>query len=51
MLDVSKPEKTTDNANAESFIGSLRDECLNINLFLSLDDARDKIQARRVDYN
>jgi len=32
-----------DNAFAESFIGSLRDECLNTNWFLSLDDARQKL--------
>jgi putative transposase len=35
----------------ESFIGSFRDECLNVNWFLSLDDAREKIEAWRVDYN
>lgn len=50
-LDFSRPGKPTDNAFVESFNGSLRDECLNTNWFLSLDDARDKIEAWRVDYN
>jgi putative transposase len=51
ILDFSRPGKPTDNAFVESFIGSLRDECLNVNWFLSLEDARDKIEAWRVDYN
>jgi putative transposase len=51
VLDFSRPGKPTDNAFVESFIGSLRDECLNVNWFLSLEDARDKIEAWRVDYN
>ncbi len=50
-MDFSRPGKPTDNAFAESFIGSFRDECLNVNWFLSLEDARDKIDAWRVDYN
>lgn len=50
-LDFSRPGKPTDNAFVESFIGSLRDECLNTNWFLSLDDARDKIETWRMDYN
>jgi putative transposase len=39
-LDFSRPGKPTDNAIAESFIGGLRDECLNVNWFLFLEDAR-----------
>jgi putative transposase len=31
--DFSRPGKPTDNAFAESFIGSFRDECLNVNCF------------------
>jgi putative transposase len=50
-LDFSRPGKPTDNAFAESFIGSFRDECLNTNWFLSLEDARDKIETWRMDYN
>jgi len=34
-----------------TFIESLRDECLNVNWFLSLKDARDKIEAWRMGYN
>jgi putative transposase len=50
-LDFSRPGKPTDNALIESFNGRLRDECLNINWFLSLDDARRKIEAWREHYN
>jgi len=35
----------------KSFNGSLRDECLNTNWFLSIEDARDKLEAWRRDYN
>lgn len=50
-LDFSRPGKPTDNAFAESFIGSFRDECLNVNWFLSLEDACAKIEGWRIDYN
>jgi len=40
-----------ENAFVESFNGKLRDECLNEEWFLNLDDARTKIEAWRVDYN
>jgi putative transposase len=40
-----------ENAHIESFNGRLRDECLNVHQFLSLDDARTKIEAWRRDYN
>jgi putative transposase len=49
--DFSRPGKPTDNAYVESFNGSLRDECLNVNWFLSLEDARGKIEAWRRHYN
>lgn len=51
MLDLSRLGKTTDNPSIESFNGSLRDERLNVHWFLSLDDARDKIECWRQDYN
>jgi putative transposase len=44
-LDFSRPGKPTDNAFIESFNGSFRDECLNTNWFLSLEDAKEKIKA------
>ena len=50
-LDFSRPGKPTDNAFIESFNGSFRDECLNVNWFLSIDDAREKINAFKEDYN
>ena len=50
-LDFSRPGKPTDNAYAESFNGSFRDECLNTNWFLSLDDAKEKIESWRREYN
>jgi len=50
-LDYSRPGKPTDNPFIESFNGSLRDECLNTHWFLSLDDAKEKIESWRVDYN
>jgi putative transposase len=40
-----------ENGHIESFNGRLRDECLNLHQFLSLDDARDRIESWRLDYN
>ena len=50
-LNFIRPGKPIENAYAESFIGRLRDECLNENWFLSLKDARDIIENWRIDYN
>lgn len=50
-LDFSRPGKPTDNPYIESFNGSFRDECLNLHWFLSLEDARAKIEAWRNEYN
>ena len=50
-LDFSRPGKPTDNANVESFNGRLRQECLNENWFMSLDDAQTKIAVWRTYYN
>lgn len=50
-LAFSRPGKPTDNAYIESFNGSFRDECSNVNWFLSLDDARIKAENWRQDYN
>jgi putative transposase len=49
--DFSRPGKPTDNALIESFNGSFREECLNQEWFMSLDDARRKAEAWRCDYN
>lgn len=51
ILDFSRPGKPTDNAFIEAFNGRLRAECLNAHWFLSLDDAREKLEAWRRDYN
>lgn len=50
-LNFSRPGKPTDNAYIESFNGRFREECLNANWFLFLEDARNKIEAWRQDYN
>ncbi|MFC3361584.1 IS3 family transposase [Pedobacter fastidiosus] len=51
ILDFSRPGKPTDNAYIESFNGSFRDECLNTNWFLSMEDAKEKIKEWRNEYN
>ena len=51
VMDFSRPGKPTDNPFVESFNGSFRDECLNAHWFLSLEDAREKIESWRHDYN
>ena len=50
-LDFSRPEKPTDNPYIESFNGSFRDGCLNVNRLMSLEDAKQKIEAWREEYN
>ena len=51
VLDFSRPGKPTDNAFIEAFNGRFRAECLNAHWFLSLDDAREKLEAWRTYYN
>jgi putative transposase len=51
ILSLSRPGKPTDNALIESFNGCFRDECLNTNWFLSVDDAREIVKIWRKDYN
>ena len=50
-LDFSRPGKPTDNAFIESFNGKFRAECLNTHWFMSLDDARSKMEEWHKDYN
>lgn len=50
-LDFSRPGKPTDNAFIEAFNGRFRVECLNAHWFLSLADARKKIEDWRRYYN
>jgi putative transposase len=50
-LDFIRPGKPTENAFIESFNGRLRDECLNVNEFGTLDEARLRLQSWQQDYN
>ena len=45
------PGKPMQNAFTESFIGRMRDECLNEHMFTSYRHARGIIEAWRIDYN
>jgi len=47
----SRPGKPTDNCFIESFNRILRQECLDIYYFASLDSARRLIEKWRIDYN
>jgi len=51
QLQFIEPGKPIQNAFIESFNSRLREECLNEHVFVSLDDARRKIEAWRQDYN
>lgn len=51
QLDFSRPGKPTDNAFVESFNARFRQECLNQHWFLSLEDAREKVEEWRREYN
>lgn len=49
--DFIRPGKPVENAVIENFTGRFRDECLNTQVFVSLHDARQKIETWRIDYN
>jgi len=51
QLDFIRPGKPIENAFIEAFNGRLRDECLNVQQFASLADAKAQIEAWRLDYN
>jgi putative transposase len=50
-LDFIRPGKPVDNCYIKSFNARSRDECFNANIFISLADARRKIEAWSIDYN
>lgn len=50
-LQFIAPGKPIQNAYIESFNARLREECFNEHVFLSLDDARGKIERWRIAYN
>ena len=43
--------KPPDNCYVETFNERLRDECLNVHEFGSVDQGRQRIEAWRIDYN
>jgi putative transposase len=50
-LDFIRPGKPVENAFIESFIGKLRDECLNSHVFASVAEAQVVLDGWREDYN
>ena len=50
-LDFIRPGRPVENGYIESFNGRLRDECLNVEVFFSLADARQKLALWLHDYN
>jgi putative transposase len=50
-LHFITPGRPMENGYIESFHGKFREECLNEHWFLTLDDARETIEAWRLDYN
>ncbi|WP_227413260.1 transposase [uncultured Chryseobacterium sp.] len=50
-MEFARPGKPSDNIFIESFNCSLRDECLSINCFLTLQDVQEKLNAWKLDYN
>jgi putative transposase len=50
-LDFIRPGRPVENCFIESFNGKLRDECLNQHHFLTLAEARQRIEAWRQEYH
>jgi putative transposase len=51
QLDFIRPGRPVENGYIESFNGRLRDECLNVHLFSNIEDAQEKLDHWRNDYN
>lgn len=51
LLDFIRPGKPVENSFIESFNGRLRDECVNVEVFFTLDDVREKWAQWREDDN
>lgn len=51
QLDFIRPGKPVENGFIESFNGRLRDECLNVEVFFTLEDVREKLARWQADYN
>jgi putative transposase len=50
-IDFSRPGKPTDNAFIETFNGTLRAECLDTHWFGTIEEAKERIEAWRKEYN
>jgi transposase InsO family protein len=50
-LHFIRPGKPVENAYIESFNGKFRDECLNENIFRTIEEVRIIIETWRIDYN
>ncbi len=50
-LDFIRPGRPVENGYIESFNGRLRDECLNVEVFFTVIEAREKLEHWRHDYN
>ena len=48
-LDFIRPGRPVENGYIESFNGKLRDECLNVEIFFTLADARRKLGLWQLD--
>jgi putative transposase len=51
QLDFISPGRPVENGIIESFNGKLRDECLNMHWFESLQEAKSRIEEWRQEYN
>ena len=51
QLDFIRPGKPVENGFIESFNGRLRDECLNVEVFFTLEDAQETLTRWQEDYN
>lgn len=51
QLGFIRRGKPVENGFIESFNGRLRDECLNVEIFFTLDDVWEKLAQWREDYN
>jgi putative transposase len=50
-LDFIRAGRPVENGYIESFDGRLRDECLNVEIFFTVIEAREKLERWRHDYN
>lgn len=51
QIDFNRPAKPTDNCFFETFNGSHRNECLTLDWFEATEEAKERTDASRVDYN